>query len=170
MLDLVVRGEVVLPSGVLRGGYVSVFGGKIVGVQPDDPGAARERVEADGAWIFPGAIDPQVHSRSQKDREDFRFSTRAAVAGGVTTIVDMPYDEGLLVADAVSVKEKASDIAAQAVSDVALYGTIRPSDGVSKIAEQVRAGVCAFKSRHLVHTLSDFRGSGHSFWLKRSPR
>ncbi|MER8439951.1 amidohydrolase family protein [Mesorhizobium sp. M1312] len=145
MLDLVARGDVVLPGGVLRGGYVSVAGGRVVGVQLEDPGVSRERLNADGAWIFPGAIDAQVHSRSQKDREDFRFSTRAALAGGVTTIVDMPYDEGLLIADAASVKQKAADIAAQAVSDVALYGTIRPSDGVIKIAEQVRAGVCAFK-------------------------
>lgn len=145
MYDLVIRGDVVLPRGILPGGYVSVVGGKVVSVQLDDPGTSRERLAFDGAWVFPGAVDAQVHSRSQKDREDFRYSTRAALAGGVTTIVDMPYDEGLLVADAPSVRQKAEDIADQAVADVALYGTIRPSDGVSRIAEQVAAGVCAFK-------------------------
>jgi allantoinase len=145
MLDLVVRGNLVTPTGVVRGGYLSVAAGKVVGTAVNDPGAARERVILDDALVFPGAVDAQVHSRSQKNREDFKFSTRAAAAGGVTTIVDMPYDEGLLVCDRQSVEIKAADIAKQAHVDVALYGTIRPADGVSKIAEQIEAGVCAFK-------------------------
>ena len=49
--------------------------------------------------MLPGAIDAQVHSRSQKGQEDFIWSTRSAAAGGVTTIVDMPYDEGDLIAN-----------------------------------------------------------------------
>ncbi|MDQ0323890.1 allantoinase [Pararhizobium capsulatum DSM 1112] len=145
MLDLVVKGNLVTPAGVIRGGYLSVAAGKVVGTSANDPGTAHERLFFEDAFVFPGAIDAQVHSRSQKNREDFKFSTKAAAAGGVTTIVDMPYDEGLLVCDRESVESKASDIASQAHVDVALYGTIRPSDGVSKIPEQVDAGVCAFK-------------------------
>lgn len=145
MLDLVVRGDIVTPTVVRRGWYASVADGKIVSVTQDDPGAATERLDCDGALVFPGAVDAQVHSRSQKGRENFIFSTKAAAAGGVTTIVDMPYDEGLLVCDRNSVEQKAADIAAQAHVDVGLYGTIRPQDGVSRIAEQVASGVCGFK-------------------------
>ena len=58
---------------------------------------ASERHDFGNAYVLPGAIDAQVHSRSQKDQEDFIWSTRSAAAGGVTTIVDMPYDEGNLV-------------------------------------------------------------------------
>lgn len=145
MLDFVVRGDVVLPSEVRRGWYLSISNGKVIDITSDDPGLAGEKLSRDGALIFPGAIDAQVHSRSQKAREDFIFSTKAAAAGGVTTIVDMPYDEGLLVCDRASVERKVSDIDNQAHVDVGLYGTIRPSDGTSKIAEQIDAGVCGLK-------------------------
>jgi allantoinase len=145
MLDMVVRGDIVLPHAVKRGWYVSVNHGRIASVSERDPGLAKERREFDGALMFPGAVDAQVHSRSQKGREDFIFSTKAAAAGGVTTIIDMPYDEGLLVCDRESVESKVADIRSQAHTDVGLYGTIRPGDGVSKIAEQVNAGVCGFK-------------------------
>jgi allantoinase len=145
MLEHVVRGDLVTASQIVRGGYVGVAGGRIAYVGAADPGAAHTRSDRQGALIFPGVVDSHVHSRSQKDREDFRYSTKAALAGGVTTIVDMPYDEGLLICDRPSVEKKAADIAEQAHSDVALYGTIRPSDGAAKIAEQVEAGVCGFK-------------------------
>lgn len=145
MLDMIVRGDIVLPNAVRSGWYLSIADGKVISISQNDPGAAKEKRYYDGALLFPGAVDAQVHSRSQKGREDFIFSTKAAAAGGVTTIIDMPYDEGLLVCDRGSVERKVSDIQAQAHTDVGLYGTIRPSDGVSKIAEQVAAGVCGFK-------------------------
>lgn len=145
MLDLIVRGDIVSPDAVRQGWYVSVHNGKIVSVTQNDPGAAKEKLLRDSALVFPGAIDAQVHSRSQEGREDFTFSTKAAAAGGVTTIIDMPYDEGVLVCDRASVEEKVSDVTRQAHTDVGLYGTIRPVDGISKIAEQVSAGVCGFK-------------------------
>jgi allantoinase len=97
------------------------------------------------ALILPGAIDAQVHSLSQKDQEDFIWSTRSAAAGGVTTIVDMPYDEGNLVCSAAAVKRKVAHAEAQARVDFALYGTINPEEGASRIAEQAEAGVAAFK-------------------------
>ena len=107
--------------------------------------AARDRHDLGNALILPGAIDAQVHSLSQKDQEDFIWSTRSAAAGGVTTIVDMPYDEGNLVCSAEAVRSKVAHAAPQARVDFALYGTIDPEEGASRIAEQVEAGVAAFK-------------------------
>ena len=64
------------------------------------PSPAGEKHGGAGFFVLPGAIDAQVHSRSQKGQEDFIWSTRSAAAGGVTTIVDMPYDDGDLIANA----------------------------------------------------------------------
>jgi allantoinase len=86
-----------------------------------------------------------VHSLSQKGAEGFAASTRAAAAGGVTTIVDMPYDEGNLVCSAEAVRRKVAMIDAEARIDVALYGTVDPQEGSARIAEQAAAGVCAYK-------------------------
>jgi len=145
MFDLVVRGDVVTPRAVLPGHYLSIMDGRIVAITARDPGVAHERLNADGAYVFPGAVDAQVHSRSQKGSEGLANCTRAAAAGGVTTIVEMPYDEGLLVCSGDAVRSKVKDVEAEAHVDVALYGTVHPDDGVDKIAEQIQAGVCGFK-------------------------
>lgn len=143
-MDLAFHGDIVCAGGVHRNGYLGIDGGKVVYAGIERPDAA-DIADHSGKLIFPGAIDAQVHSRSQKGREGFEFSTKAAAAGGVTTIVDMPFDEGLLVCSADAVAEKAGDVAREAHVDTALYGTIHPKQGTGSIAEQVDAGVCAFK-------------------------
>ncbi|KKB08446.1 allantoinase [Devosia geojensis] len=143
--DLVLSGTVVLPDLVVEDGYVAVRGGKVVHVGEGRAPSAHERHELGNALILPGAIDAQVHSLSQKNQEDFIWSTRSAAAGGVTTIVDMPYDEGNLVSSAEAVQRKVDHASPQARVDFALYGTIDPEEGPSRIPEMVEAGVAAFK-------------------------
>jgi allantoinase len=143
--DLVLAGTVVLPDRIIQNGFVGVRDGKIALVGEGTAPAARERHELGNALILPGAIDAQTHSLSQKDQEDFIWSTRSAAAGGVTTIVDMPYDEGNLVCSAEAVRKKVAHAERQARVDFALYGTIKPEEGAARIPEQVEAGVAAFK-------------------------
>ncbi|PDT08167.1 amidohydrolase family protein [Rhizobium sp. M1] len=143
--DLVLQGTVVLPDCILEEGYVAARDGKIAEVGLGVPPAARERHLLGKALILPGAIDAQVHSLSQKNQEDFIWSTRSAAAGGVTTIVDMPYDEGDLVCSAAAVKRKIDHAGQQARVDFALYGTVDPEEGPARIGEMVEAGVAAFK-------------------------
>ena len=143
--DLVLQGTVVLPERILEAGYVAVRDGKIAEIGLGVPPAARECRLLGKALILPGAIDAQVHSLSQKDQEDFIWSTRSAAAGGVTTIVDMPYDEGNLVCSAEAVKKKIAHAGPQARVDFALYGTVDPEEGAKRVAEMVDAGVAAFK-------------------------
>jgi allantoinase len=143
--DLVLAGTVVTSAEVIEGGYVAVRDGRIVAVGTGTAPQARDRHDLRDALILPGAIDAQVHSLSQKDQEDFIWSTRSAAAGGVTTIVDMPYDEGDLVCSAAAVARKVAHAGPQARVDFALYGTIDPEEGATRIAEQAVAGVAAFK-------------------------
>jgi allantoinase len=143
--DLVITGTVVLPDRIVEDGHVAVHDGKIVHVGEGRAPSARERHELGNALILPGAIDAQVHSLSQRNQEDFIWSTRSAAAGGVTTIVDMPYDEGNLVCSAEAVERKLAHAAPQARVDFALYGTIDPEEGVQRIPEMAEAGVAAFK-------------------------
>ena len=89
MADKVFRGTLVLPDRIIENGYVLVGDGV---VQSIGSGAVPEGERHGGAhfFVFPGAIDAQVHSRSQLGQEDFIWSTRSAAAGGVTTLVHMP--------------------------------------------------------------------------------
>lgn len=143
--DLVVTGRVVLTDHVIDNGYVAVRGGLVERVGHGPAPQARERHDFGNAYVLPGAIDSQVHSRSQKDQEDFVWSTRSAAAGGVTTIVDMPYDAGFLVCTGDRVRQKVAEAGPQARVDFALYGTINPEDGARHIGDMVAAGAAAFK-------------------------
>lgn len=143
--DLAISGTVVLPDRIIEHGHVAVRDGRIAAVGDGAAPQARERHDFGEALILPGAIDAQVHSLSQRDQEDFVWSTRSAAAGGVTTIVDMPYDEGNLVCSAAAVRRKVEHAEGQARVDFALYGTIDPEEGAKRIPEMVEAGVAAFK-------------------------
>jgi allantoinase len=143
--DMVVTGRIVLSDRVLDNGYIAIRAGVTERVGVGSAPSAVERHDFGSAYVLPGAIDAQVHSRSQKDQEDFIWSTRSAAAGGVTTIVDMPYDAAFLVCNGDRVRQKAAEAGAQARVDFALYGTIAPEDGPKEIAGMVKAGVSAFK-------------------------
>jgi len=143
--DVVVTGRVVTTDRVYEDGYVAIRGGLVERVGSGTPPAAREKYDFDGDYILPGAIDAQVHSRSQLGQEDFLWSTRSAAAGGVTTIVDMPYDEGFLVCTGERLQRKAEEAAQQSRVDFALYGTVRAQDGAREIAGMVEAGAIGFK-------------------------
>lgn len=143
--DLIITGRVVGTDRVREKGYVAIRGGVIERVGEGMPPSARERQDFGDALVLPGAIDAQVHSRSQRGQEDFIWSTRAAAAGGVTTIVDMPYDDGNLISTGEKLTQKAREAAEQARVDFALYGTVHPADGPRHIADMVAAGAAAFK-------------------------
>jgi allantoinase len=143
--DLVITGRVVRTDRILDDGYVAVRDGLIERVAAGPPPQARDRQDFGSALVLPGAIDAQVHSRSQRGQEDFIWSTRAAAAGGVTTIVDMPYDDGCLICTGERLRQKADEAGQQARVDFALYGTVHPNDGPRHIAEMVAAGAAGFK-------------------------
>src|SRR5437870_3312125 len=89
--DRVVRSRrVVLESGE-RPACVVVRGGRIAAIEPWDEGVAVTD-ELGELVLLPGLVDTHVHVNEpgRTDWEGFRTATRAAAAGGITTIVDMP--------------------------------------------------------------------------------
>ena len=77
-------------------GSVLIDGDKIKNIYteavPQDIIDASEVVEAEGLWLIPGVIDDQVHFRDPglTHKGDIYTESRAAVAGGVTSFMDMP--------------------------------------------------------------------------------
>src|SRR3984893_11371087 len=139
MIDQVFVGTVVLPDRIAEDGYVLVADGLVQRVGTGSP-PTGERHGGRGYLVLPGAIDAQVHSRSQKGQEDFIWSTRSAAAGGVTTIVDMPYDDDRLIFTGDRVKQKIAEASVQSRVDFALYATVDPDDGPKHIADMGDAG------------------------------
>jgi allantoinase len=144
MADQVFIGTVILPNRIVESGYVLVGDGLIQAVGSGAMPAGEKHGGSD-FLVLPGAIDAQVHSRSQKGQEDFVWSTRSAAAGGVTTIVDMPYDDGCLIATAERFRNKVAEASLQARVDFALYATVDPDEGATHIDELIDAGAAAFK-------------------------
>ena len=87
-----VRGSfVVSPEGIQQAD-VLIQGEWILAVGPDLPYGGAEVIEAHGLHLFPGGVDAHVHLRDPgaTHKEDFTSGTRAALAGGFTTVLDMP--------------------------------------------------------------------------------
>lgn len=144
--DLLLRGDLVLEDRIVAGGALAVTDGRIAAVlAPDDPlPAAAEVHDLTGRYLIPGVVDTHVHAGSF-ETEDLTSTTASAAFGGVTTIVDMPYDRGRPVMGADRLREKIADVGAQAIVDVGLYGTMPKVDGVRVLRDLVDGGVCAFK-------------------------
>ena len=87
-----VWGRLVLPAGVQIGGLL-IEGGRIIAITDQrDAVPAERRIDYGEAYILPGLIEVHGHMREPglSHKEDYLTGTRAAVAGGVTTILDMP--------------------------------------------------------------------------------
>jgi allantoinase len=144
MFDLVVSGQIALPDGRLVSGEVGVRDGRIAAVSEEESLNGAERIDAGSSLVLPGHVDGHVHTRSEP-LEGIESATRAAAAGGVTTIVDMPYDDPDPVSTAAAFRRKAEDVEREAVVDVALWATVAKSGGLDEIAPLVEAGAAAFK-------------------------
>lgn len=144
-LDLVVSGNLVLPDRVVEDGYVAVSDGVIREIGEGAPPAAKESYDARGKYVLPGVVDGHVHTGSQNPPEGIARSSMAAAAGGVSTIIDMPYDDVGPIVDAELFRAKVGVVEREAHVDVGLFATIRKEDGVKEIPGLVEAGACAFK-------------------------
>jgi allantoinase len=143
--DLVVQGDIVLPDGsVLRSGWLGVTDG-LVTATSETPLSGTAMVDAVGSLVLPGFVDAHVHTRSCVD-EGITATTRAAAAGGTTTVIDMPFDKPARPVDSRErFQAKVEDVGAEAVVDVGLYATFPPQGDLRMIAELAEAGAVGFK-------------------------
>ncbi|MFJ5711754.1 dihydroorotase family protein [Streptomyces sp. NPDC093105] len=127
--DLVVSGRrLVTPDGV-RAGHVLIAGGRIIAVAGADTAPAHvERIDAGDHYVLPGLIDSHVHFRTPglTYKEDWEHGSRAAVRGGVTTVMDMPNTVPPTL-DPVAVAEKARLVAGRSLVDLRFHIGLDPA-------------------------------------------
>lgn len=93
---LIHNADIVTGTGDRFAGYVLIDGETIAAVAPGKPGTAlfenAEVTDARGCLLLPGAIDCHVHFREPglTQKATIASESRAAVAGGVTSFIDMP--------------------------------------------------------------------------------
>lgn len=90
--DLAVSGRLFV-GGEFRPNSAIVAGEKIVDILPtSEVPSSVDQVDFGDLWVLPGLIDVHVHLRDFKEvhKEDFESGTKAAVAGGFSTVLAMP--------------------------------------------------------------------------------
>jgi len=150
-MDLVIRNGTVVTTAGSGNADVGVEQGRIVQVGGAMTGARRE-IDATGMLVLPGGVDPHVHlnpvgtSGPHRRADDLFSGTRAAAAGGVTTICDFAYQErGSDLRGAVAAARQGAD--QQCIVDYGLHPVVYdPSEtAIADVAGLVAAGYPSFK-------------------------
>jgi dihydroorotase len=163
---LIKNGSVVTPNGVqdvdvlCENGVIAALLDRGVMLEAD------EVIDVTGKIVFPGFIDPHVHSRDPglTEKEDFAHSTLGALLGGVTTILEMP-NAVPPVASIDVFHERKMQHEQVAWVDFGLWGMSVGDSNLSDLAPLIEAGVVAIKifwgyalrkdTRQLVYNIND---------------
>ncbi len=148
MVDHVLRSRRVVSATGERPAAVAISGEKIVAVGEYDErfGAAAETDLGDMA-LLPGLVDTHVHVNEpgRTEWEGFATATRAAAAGGVTAIVDMPLNSLPPTVDATALAVKQAAAEGQLHVDVGFWGGAIPGNA-AELPGLHAAGVFGFKA------------------------
>lgn len=149
--------RVVTPNG-LKDATVFIDQHKIVGVEEgyvERTGFSLQDHSDD--VIMPGLIDPHVHINEpgRTHWEGFDTATKAAAAGGITTLVDMPLNSSPVTTDIIAFRQKLVAATTKVHVNVGFWGGVVP-DNLNDLEALSQAGVLGIKA-FLAHSgIDDF--------------
>jgi len=151
--------RVVLADGV-RAASIHVENGVIARID-DDRSNRGDLFDAGDLVILPGLVDTHVHVNEpgRTEWEGFDTATRAAAAGGVTTIVDMPLNSVPATTTVAALDEKRSAARGRCHVNVAFWGGVVPGNA-SQLEPLVDAGVRGFKCFLVPSGVDEFQHVG----------
>jgi len=135
-----------LPEGE-RPASVHVRGGVITAISGFEDAPAGSQVhEARDFLVMPGLVDTHVHINEpgRTEWEGFSSATRAAAAGGVTTLIEMPLNSIPVVTTASAYREKLAAASGKLWVDVGFWGGVVPGNS-AELRPLREAGVFGFK-------------------------
>ena len=140
--------RVVTPEGTVAR-WVGVRGGRIVAVEPYDvpPPAGAQVIDLGvDEVLLPGLVDTHVHINEpgRTEWEGFASATRAAAAGGVTTLIDMPLNSIPPTVDVDALEAKRACARGNVAVDVGFWGGAVPGN-LKELRGLHEAGVFGFK-------------------------
>ncbi len=141
------NGTVVTETGVFHGGVVVANGiiSQVVAGTP--PIEATATLDLQGKWLLAGLVDGHVHFNEPglEKWERYRTGTRAAAAGGVTTILDMPLNSTPPTINLAELKRKRAAVQNEAVVDYAHWGGL-VNNNLEDLRPLHEAGVIGLKA------------------------
>lgn len=140
--------RIVTPFGVVNGCLV-FEDGKIVEIVDSAEGVPDHVTQDVGDWVvMPGLVDSHVHINDpgRTDWEGFSAATKAAAAGGVTTLVDMPLNSSPVTTTVDALDQKLQATTDQLYVDCGFYGGLVPDnqDHLEALIERGVLGIKAF--------------------------
>jgi allantoinase len=145
--DLVLRGRRVVAGGRMEPAAVHVRDRVITAVTAwDDVPPEAQLVDVGDAVLMPGLVDTHVHINEpgRTEWEGFETATRAAAAGGVTTLVDMPLNSVPATTSVVALAAKLAAARGRLHVDVGFWGGVVPGNE-EQLEPLWDAGVLGFK-------------------------
>ena len=153
MTDSVIRSRRVVLPGSVRPASVYIGGGTITRIGEWDDVTIDESLHDAGDFVvMPGNVDAHVHVNEpgRTEWEGYETATRAAAAGGVTTIVDMPLNSIPPTTTLAGFEEKLTAARGQCTVDVSFWGGVVPGN-TAELAPLIERGVRGFKC-FLIHS------------------
>lgn len=147
MSTLLIRSRRLVAPGGVSQGAAFVRDGRIEEVGDYDlPREADRTVDLGDVPLLPGLVDSHVHVNEpgRTEWEGFATATRAALAGGVTTICDMPLNSSPVTTTVNALRAKVAAAAGQCAVDVAFWGGAVPGN-LSSLGPLLDAGVVGFR-------------------------
>ncbi len=127
---------------------VLIENGKVAKIAKDIPTDDADVYDAPGKLVTPGLIDLHVHFREpgQEAKEDFESGSKAAVAGGFTTVATMPNTNPVVDSAALvrSLKKRAEDVARCHVEIIGAVTKGQQGKELAELGDMVQAGAVAF--------------------------
>ena len=147
VVDLVIKNGRIVSSHCIFDAGIAINEGRIVALaRESNLPRADVTIDAEGKFVLPGLIDAHVHFREPggEEREDFETGTKAAAAGGVTTVLEMPVSNPA-VSSADVLERRKTILEARAVVDFGLYGGAG-SHNIDEIPDLAEVGAIGFKT------------------------
>jgi len=143
--DTVIFGATIVTDTTQFAASIAIKDGVILAIGADEAmPEAKERVDATGKHLLPGAIDAHVHFREPgySHKETWETGTASAAMGGVTTVFEMPNTKPPTgTVDALNLKLKAAE---SAYVDFGIYGLLG-EDNLDQLEALIEGGVAGFK-------------------------
>jgi dihydroorotase len=145
-------------------GSVQVKDGKITKVSKDLFNEKVETIDLKGKYLLPGLIDPHVHFRTPgfPEKEDWVTGSKAALAGGVTTVLDMPNTKPPTT-DASSLALKRAMVSKDALVNYGFFAGATNNNVDDVMAMKGIAGVKIFMGSSTGSLLVDDKGALEKF-------
>ncbi|MGB2867812.1 MAG: allantoinase AllB [Bacteroidota bacterium] len=155
---MIIRSSNVLTPQGLRPATVVVEDGKIQDVQEYDFSGGTSPVEDAGALVvMPGLVDTHVHINDpgRSEWEGFETATKAAAAGGITTVVDMPLNSSPVTTTVAALNQKSRSASGRVWVDWGMYAGLIPGNA-NHLPALIDSGVLGVKAFLVRSGLDEF--------------